>query len=62
MYDEISTSFTVKIKYKEYTGFLDPFSGKVKFYDIIYKSINDAIVLEINIARDKEFYDFNSLI
>ena len=47
-------SFTHIIKYKNHSGLLDTETGMVKFYDIIYNTINDAIKLEKNLIRDKQ--------
>ena len=46
--------FDMKVSYKHYTGYQDETSGKVKFYDIVYGSITDAISLEQNLQRDYE--------
>ena len=46
-------SFTVNIKYKTHSGLLDPDSSRVKFYNMIYGTINDAIKLEENLIRDE---------
>ena len=44
--------FTVNVKYKSHSGLLDPDSGRVMFYNMVYESINHAIKLEKNLIRD----------
>lgn len=46
--------FSHKIKYKIHNGLLDPTTGRVKFYDVIYKSILDAVKLENNLISHSE--------